>query len=120
MSQVRWAPITGYEDAYEVSSSGAVRSLTRLVRVVRCGTHYEVVKAGKLVRIAKDRRRQPRVYLCRSNVRRWVKVSDLLADAFPPDDPTHDCKKISETLVNPITGLRLLSCHEFPQLRRIP
>ena len=48
-SQERWLPVVGYEDLYEVSDLGHVRSLDRVVELVDKGTLCWHKYAGKVL-----------------------------------------------------------------------
>lgn len=71
MSDIRWMPVVGYEDYYEVSETG-------LVRRVRAGRG---ASAGKLLRQAKGDGYHY-VQLCRRDVKRKVGVHILVCEAF--------------------------------------
>lgn len=77
-----WKPIKGYEGIYEVSNTGKVRSLDR---VVITDTHPN----GKLLKgkILKNSvvRNYNRVNLCVGNVRQKHRVARLVAVAFIPN-----------------------------------
>lgn len=77
-----WKPIKGYEGFYEVSNTGKVRSLDRVVMT-------ELHPGGKLVKgqVLKNSvtRRYNRVNLCVGNVRRKHRVARLVAIAFIPN-----------------------------------
>jgi hypothetical protein len=46
----RWLPVVGEEGVYEVSDSGRVRSLPRIIRFVRAGKPSSMSKPGVLMR----------------------------------------------------------------------
>lgn len=44
-----WRPVKDFEDRYEVSNLGRVRSLDRTIEVERCGKKYTTVTRGKIL-----------------------------------------------------------------------
>ncbi len=79
----RWVPVKGLEDAYEVSSRGRVRSLTRR-SVRKDGKPLSIT--GRVLLASVGDRGYPRVTLTRNGVARWSHVHSLIAAAFlgPP------------------------------------
>jgi hypothetical protein len=76
MTAERWAPIPGYEGAYEVSDRGRVRSLERVV-VMRDGRRR--VPARLLARHGRDR---DYAALWRDGRRQHFNIRELMAAAF--------------------------------------
>jgi hypothetical protein len=46
----KWRPVVGYEDSYEISSCGRVRSIARTIAFVRNGTPVSYHREGDLLR----------------------------------------------------------------------
>ena len=93
-----WKPIEGYEGFYEVSNTGKVRSLDR---VIVTETHLN----GKLIKgkILKNNvtRNYNRVNLCVGNVRQKHRVARLVAIAFLPNpDNKPQVNHIDENTLN--------------------
>lgn len=83
----RWRPIAGFEDAYEVSDLGRVRSLEREVEMAPVGRRpYLRVVPRKLLG-SKCMRGRPRVALFGEGRRRLFFVADLVAEAFLGERP---------------------------------
>jgi hypothetical protein len=78
----RWKPITGYENCYEVSDQGRVRSLPRLVHTLTpAGPRQRPIPGGVLAPgVRKDGRLI--VGLHREGVRRTRLIHQLVAEAF--------------------------------------
>lgn len=76
-----WLPILGWEDAYEVSNLGRVRSLPRIVPYSD-GRTYRL--RGRILRpgTSKGRDKYLRVGLCRDGELHMKKVHLLVAEAF--------------------------------------
>lgn len=78
-----WKPVVGFEDSYEVSSLGRVRSLDRVVVMKsRWGNPVAKNLKGKLLAPALNSRGYPNVMLGAGNMRR---VHRLVAEAFIPN-----------------------------------
>lgn len=76
----RWRPVKGFEDSYEVSSHGMIRSLPRVV--ARSNGKPLRVK-GQLLKTNPNSRGYPRVSLCAGPTRAtWAAVHRLVAAAF--------------------------------------
>jgi hypothetical protein len=78
----RWKPIEGYEDCYEVSDQGRVRSLPRLVHTLTpAGPRQRPIPGGVLAPgVRKDDRLS--VVLHREGVRRTRLIHQLVGEAF--------------------------------------
>ena len=103
-----WLQIPGYEDHYEVSDQGRVRSMTRRIRFgaggVRWRTHYGVVLKPTVS--ARDHRR--RVGLCRRSVRKIRLVHQLVLITFSgPRPPGMEvCHNDGDLANNKLSNLR--------------
>lgn len=102
MINEKWAPVDGYENYYEVSTNGRVRSLDR--NVLRIGTR--IIK-GQLI-APKLNGAYPAIKLCRDGVRKYVALHRLVARAFIGVKPKglHTCHKDGNKLNNRISNLR--------------
>lgn len=76
-----WRNVIGYEDLYQVSNLGNVRSIDRYVK----GKIYQdkQMKKGKNKSFIPDSKGYLRVYLWRDNKRKLYRVHHLVAYAFP-------------------------------------
>ncbi len=94
MTEEVWRPIVGWENLYEVSSSGRVRSLDRTVETPapsdgRPGytRHYK----GRILRLAANAHGYHQVALCRDGIRSNARVHALVCEAFHGPRPEgHD------------------------------
>ena len=79
----RWKDIAGYEDSYEISDHGNVRSKTRKVRnYLRCGKESFRVCHGKERTKVKSKKGYYSVLLFKDNKVKGFLVSRLVATAF--------------------------------------
>lgn len=69
-----WMPIEGYEDRYEVSNTGKVRSL-----------NYRMTGKKKELKPIMQGKGYHAVGLCKNGKMKWGKVHRLVADAFIPN-----------------------------------
>lgn len=86
-----WRPVVGFEDSYEVSSLGRVRSLDRII-TGRGGLSFK--KRGKLLRPAESLSNgRPKVTLMVDAVPHYRQIQRLVIDAFigPRPSPRHQC-----------------------------
>lgn len=74
-----WKPVLGWEDAYEVSNLGRVRSVDR-VAMRKDGKPLKV--KGRILLAKPNGRGYPRVTLNRGGESGWALVHRLVADAF--------------------------------------
>lgn len=86
-TQERWLPIPGYDDLYEVSDQGRVRSLDR---TVKRGDGASVRRKGVTLRpIAKvSGHVKVRLYDGRDGRKEWRQIHSLVAEAFIGPPPT--------------------------------
>lgn len=75
----KWMPIVGYDEAYEVSTSGLVRSLDRIV-VYKTGRSVPI--KGRLIRPAITPCGHLQVALSKSNTSKTRLVHQIVAEAF--------------------------------------
>lgn len=92
----RWLPVVGWEDRYEVSDQGAVRSLAKSwYGRNQFGQEFLCSRAGRLLKQQyKDNRGVSyyRVHLCDSDRQRWPWVHTLILEAFVGlAPPGHEC-----------------------------
>lgn len=74
-----WRPIVGYEDQYQVSDQGRVRSLARH----RIGAHGSRTRVSERI-LKPGGNRYPMVLLCKDGNRRGFSIHRLVAEAFIP------------------------------------
>ena len=87
MEQVIWLPVVGFEDRYQVSNDGRVRSLDIYVNAGRGNTR---LSKGRIKPLRKNNRGYVTVALCRDNRTTHELVHRLVAKAFinnPFDKP---------------------------------
>lgn len=72
-----WKPIPGYEEQYEVSNLGRVRSLTR-----QLPGKYKRIRKGQLLKPRLNREGYYEVSLCKYNKLRYARVHILVLEAF--------------------------------------
>lgn len=79
----RWRPIQGFEDLYEVSNLGNVRSLDRVVSLRGGATQ---VRRGRVLKLNVQPKGTKRVDLCTEDgIRKQFSVHRLVASAFIPN-----------------------------------
>lgn len=76
-----WKPISGYEDLYEVSSEGRVRSFDRLIERTHAGQTNYILK-GRVMKTRPDKDGYMLVTLNSDGIARTFKVHRLVAEAF--------------------------------------
>lgn len=83
---VEWRDIEGYEECYQVSDLGEVRSLTR-VRPLRSRSGSMTVKVfqGCLMKTGINNSGYELAYLCKNSKRKALTVHRLVAKAFIPN-----------------------------------
>lgn len=100
-----WKDVVGFVGRYQVSDLGRVRSLDRAV-------HYKNGKTrthtGQLLRQGKDTKGRPQVVLTNKTIRRSVRVSALVAEAFLGPRPSGlvTCHNDGDHNNNTATNLR--------------
>ena len=90
MEEEIWKPVVGYEDSYEVSSLGQVRSLDR--KIVNRSAREYTIKGRVLQKRMLDETYEV-VTLCRDNIRKAFLVHQLVAKSFclnPQNKPCVD------------------------------
>ena len=80
-----WKGVKNYEDLYEVSSFGRVRSLPRTCRKLEGKVMKEYLYDGKLLKPFRDRKGYLSVRLYRNDKTKDMKVHRLVAEAFLPN-----------------------------------
>lgn len=75
-----WKPVKGFEQYYEISNFGRVRSLDRMVP----GRHGEKIRRGKIIAQCgkQDNPLYKRVHLSIDGKAKWLQVHRLVAEAF--------------------------------------
>ena len=79
MEQVTWLPVRGFEDRYEVSNDGQVRSLDVVLNCRGTGTRTH---KGRVLPQRQNNRGYITVNLCKGNVMRTKLVHRLVAESF--------------------------------------
>jgi hypothetical protein len=88
MTAEEWRPVAGYEDLYEVSSLGRVRSLPREIHwQTRWGDTATRPAPAKIRKLSKDADGYPQVSLCKDGKKIHTKVHKLVAAAFLGERP---------------------------------
>lgn len=82
MEQVVWKPVVGFEDRYEVSNDGRVRSLDIYVN---CRGGKPRLSKGRIKPLYRNNRGYVVVNLCRDNKAAYSLVHRLVAEAFVPN-----------------------------------
>ena len=85
MEQEIWKPVVGYEEFYEVSSIGRVRSVDRIV-YGRNG-----VVPQKMLSFTISNAGYNRVCLCKDDIKSTKSVHRLVAEAFIPNPHNYPC-----------------------------
>ena len=80
-----WKGVVGYEELYEVSSLGRVRSLPRICRKLEGKVMKDYLYGGKMLKPYKDPRGYLSVRLYRNDKTKDKKVHRLVAEAFLPN-----------------------------------
>lgn len=105
METVKWKPVIGYEGWYEVSNTGRVRSVDRVVKLSG-GRERRLV--GKLVGIHKDRDGRIYVALYKNGLSSTFRVHTLVLSTFISIKPEgmECCHNDGNPLNNDISNLR--------------
>lgn len=80
----QWKDIKGYEGYYQVSNTGKVRSLERIIKAYIKSQEYVTLK-GRELKISLTTRRYPYVALTIDNKPKKYSVHRLMAEAFIPN-----------------------------------
>lgn len=76
-----WQPVKGYENLYEVSNYGKIKSLNRLVN----GRWGKTNISEKILKEARDKNDYLIVTLCKNGRQKSAKIHRLVAQAFIPN-----------------------------------
>lgn len=91
-----WEPVTGYEGIYEVSNTGRVRSLDRVVKRLHKGKLLEQPLKGVVLSGKPNTAGYPEVRLCKEGKGTTTLVHLLVAEKFlgpKPEDSTQVCHR---------------------------
>lgn len=100
-----WRPVVGYEEYYEVSSLGRIKSLERDVvfkdgRVRHYPERIKVVTHGKFVK-----RSNVTVHLCVNQIMRRCSVAQLVWEAFVGENPDYVRHRDNDITNNKLSNL---------------
>lgn len=86
MEREIWKPIEGYEDYYEVSSNGRVRSIDRsFCQFGNRGSFFQRTYKGRILQQRKNRNGYYYVVLSKDGKHKTITVHRLVAQAFIPN-----------------------------------
>ena len=108
-----WKPIRGWENLYEVSNMGRVRSVDRWVN----HAYGKALKKGKIVKPWLNNKGYYKIGLCKGSVVKKVYVHRLIAEAFIPNpdnlpEVNHkDCNPKNNCVENLEWCTRDYNCH---------
>lgn len=77
-----WKDIKGYEGIYQVSNTGKIKSLDRIIYQDKDGLTYSRLIKGKVLKYNYDKQGYLLVHLCINGIRKCFKVHRLVAEAF--------------------------------------
>lgn len=81
-----WRPVVGFEESYEVSSYGNVRSKTRTIKIsTKTGKSYNQTRRGEPIKAFDDGHGYMHIRLRKDNKTYNTKVHRLVAKAFIPN-----------------------------------
>lgn len=113
MTQEIWKPIKGYENLYEVSNLGNVKSLSRIVKGVKYGKYYEYVIQEKILKQNKDTKGYLLVKLNKDGVSKNKRVHRLVAESFLGDIYNKEIDHLNTNKIdNRVENLRIVTSKE--------
>ena len=113
MTQEIWKPIKGYENLYEISNLGNVKSLSRIVKGIRYGKSYEYFIQEKILKQNKDTKGYLLVKLNKDGVSTNKKVHRLVAESFLGDIYNKEIDHINTIKTdNRLENLRIVTSKE--------
>ena len=77
-----WKPLVGYEQYYQISSEGEIKSVARLVKN---GPNSTMIKPEKILKQQKNKNGYLQVTLCVDNIKKVEYVHRLVALTFLPN-----------------------------------
>lgn len=88
-----WKDIEGYENLYQISSLGRVRSLDRDILVFRGGKYFSKKQKGGIIAKQRDTRGYSQVQLHKGTRKKvhTMRVCKLVANAFIPNPDNKPC-----------------------------
>lgn len=113
MNNEIWKPIKGYENSYEISSLGNVKSLTRFVKGIKYGKHYEFPIEEHPLKQSMNYKGYLRVFLSKNGKRKQFLVHRLVAQNFIGDITNKEIDHINTIKAdNRVENLRIVTSKE--------
>ena len=113
MTQEIWKPIKGYEDLYEVSNLGNVKSVSRIVKGIKYGKYYEFTIKERILKPNIDNKGYYRVKLYKDGISETKKVHRIVAESFFGDIYNKEIDHINTIKSdNRVENLRIVTSKE--------
>ena len=93
-TEPKWMPVVGYEDCYEISDTGVLRSLTRKIKCRAGGTR---VIEGKVINVRPNKHGYVFVGLSKNRRYRNQSIHRIVMMAFSPHP---DCERLEVNHIN--------------------
>ncbi len=113
MTQEIWKSIKGYENLYQVSNLGNVKSVSRIVKGVRYGKYYEFTIKERILKPNIDNKGYYRVKLYKDGISETKKVHRIVAESFFGDIYNKEIDHINTIKSdNRVDNLRIVTTKE--------